>query len=437
MAKVAIVGAGAMGLATAYHALKEGHEVTVFEADAVPGGMAAHFDFDGLSIERFYHFVCKADRPTFDLMDELGIGDKMVWRGTSMGYFVDGQNYAWGDPIALLKFPRLSLISKIRYGAQMFLSTKRSNWSKLENLNARDWFIAWGGQRTYDVLWNRLFGLKFFEYADNISAAWIWTRIKRVGTSRRSMLQEELGYIRDGSQTLVDALVGAIEKQGGRIRLSTPVSEITAQEGKVTGLRTGEEALAFDAVICTVPTPFVSKLVPALPDTAKASYDAINNIGVVCVLLKLKKPVTRHFWLNINDTRIDIPGLVEFSNLRHLDDTVVYVPYYMPQSHPKFAWSDDQFVTEAMGYIGMLNKDITSADLLASEVGRLRYAQPVCEPGFLAKLPSVQTPIKCLQIADTCFYYPEDRGISESVRYGKLMAKAITDGSVWQGEAAP
>ena len=48
MAQVAIIGAGAMGLAAAYHALKDGHDVTVYEGDKVAGGMAAHFDFDGL-----------------------------------------------------------------------------------------------------------------------------------------------------------------------------------------------------------------------------------------------------------------------------------------------------------------------------------------------------------------------------------------------------
>ena len=42
-----------------------------------------------------------------------------------------------------------------------------------------------------------------------------------------------------------------------------------------------------------------------------------------------------------------------------------------------------------------------------------------------AKIPPVQTPIEGLQIADTCFYYPEDRGISESVRLGKAMADAL------------
>jgi protoporphyrinogen oxidase len=423
-----------MGLAAAHHALQAGHEVTVFEADRVAGGMAAHFDFDGLSIERFYHFVCKADRPTFELMEELGLADRMIWRKTSMGYFIDGKHHRWGDPLALLAFPRLGLISKIRYGLHMFLSTRRTDWSRLENVNALDWFRKWQGERAYDLLWKRLFDLKFFEFADNISAAWIWTRIKRVGTSRSSIFQEELGYIDGGSQTLVDALVETIAKRGGTLKLGARVSEVTSENGRVTGLVVDGTPRAFDAVISTVPTPFVSKLVPGLSAEAKAKYDAIRNIGVVCVLLKLARPVTRHFWLNVNDDAIDIPGIVEFSNLRNLPDTIVYVPYYMPQTHPRFGRNSEEFVAEAFGYLQKLNPSLKPRDLLASKVGRLNHAQPVCEPGFLAKIPKVQTEIQGLQIADTCFYYPEDRGISESVRYGKLMAQAIADPGVWRTE---
>jgi protoporphyrinogen oxidase len=424
-----------MGLAAAYHAAKAGHQVTVFEVDSVPGGMAAHFDFGDLSIERFYHFVCKDDRSTFELMKELGIAEKMRWVATSMGYFADGRLHQWGNPIALLRFPGLSIVDKLRYGLMMFLSVHRNSPGSLEFLSAKSWIESWCGQRVYDRLWRPLFDLKFYEFADNISAAWIWTRIKRVGRSRRSLMQEELGYIDGGTKTLVDALIKAIEAQGGDIRLGVRVQEVRVIDARVAGLVANGMWEDFDAVISTIPTPLVSRLVPNLPDNLKAVYEGINNIGVACLILKLKMSVTPYFWVNIADNRIAIPGFVEFSNLRPAGATIVFVPYYMPVTNPKWEYMDERLLAEAFGYLKLINPQLTDADLIDCKVGRLRYAQPVCPPGFGAVIPPVQTPIAGLQIADTCFYYPEDRGISESVRYGRLMASAIDDASVWERRA--
>lgn len=414
-----------MGLAAAYHAVKRGHDVTVLEAAPEAGGMAAHFDLGGLSIERYYHFVCKADQATFDLMSELGIGDKMRWVPTSMGYYLDGALYPWGDPVSLLTFPKLSLIEKLRYGAMMFVSSKRPSAPNLETVSAKDWITRWCGRAVYERLWAPLFRLKFFEYADNVSAAWIWTRIKRVGTSRRSMMQEELGYIDGGSETLVRALTRAIEQKGGTIRLGTAATCVSVRDGRVTGVTAGEHFFPADAVISTMPTPHVSRVVPDLPAQDRARYDAIANIGVACVVFRLKRSITPHFWVNISDKRFEIPGIVEFSNLRPTGDTVVYIPYYMPVAHPKFAKDDAFFHTEGLGYLRILNPALRDEDVVAFHVGRLRHAQPVCPPGFAAMLPPIETTVKGLQIADTCFYYPEDRGISESVRYGKMMAERV------------
>lgn len=425
MSRIVVIGAGAMGLATAHRALSLGHEVDLIESDSVPGGMAAHFDFGGVSIERFYHFVCKSDAPTFELMKELGIGDKMRWRATYMGYFMKNRIHPWGDPFSLLFFPHLSLIAKIRTGLQMFITTKKRNFKSIESMNARDWIEGGSGKEVYNTLWRRLMDLKFYELAGDISASWIATRVRRIGNSRRSMFQEELGYIEGGSQTLVDKLVDAITSKGGRIHLSTPAGKVEVENGKVTGVTAGGQFFPADAVISTVPVQLIPQLVPAMPEAWKTRYAAIKNIGVVCLLLKLKKKISRNFWVNIVDDKIDIPGVIEFSNLRPLPGNFVYVPYYMPQTQPKWGWSDQQFVDEAFSYIRKVNPDIGRDDLEDAAVGRLRYAQPVCGPNFLEMLPEIQTPVEGLQVADTCYYYPEDRGIAESIRYGRMMAEAV------------
>jgi protoporphyrinogen oxidase len=128
---------------------------------------------------------------------------------------------------------------------------------------------------------------------------------------------------------------------------------------------------------------------------------------------------------------VEIPGVIEFSNLREFYDEkagashVVYVPFYMPTSNPKFSWPDEQLIAEAFSLLQSIQPALSQADVLATKVARLRYGQPICEPGFAAKIPPVQTPIAGLQIADTCYYYPEDRGIAESVRLGQKMAVAV------------
>ena len=91
----------------------------------------------------------------------------------------------------------------------------------------------------------------------------------------------------------------------------------------------------------------------------------------------------------------------------------------MPVTNPILDRTDKEFVDEVMASITKINPQISHGDLLTAEsVGRLRHAQPICPPGFAGALPSVRTPVAGLQIADTCFYYPEDRGIA-STRLGR------------------
>ncbi len=421
--RIAVLGAGPMGLAVAYQLALGGHQPVIFEADDRVGGMTAVFDFSGLTIERYYHFHCISDSAFLQVLDELVLADKMHWVETKMGYWYQDRLQPWGNPVALLKFQGLGLVAKFRYGLHAFLSTKRTNWRPLDNVEATGWIKRWVGAEAYEVLWRRLFDYKFYDYAEGLSAAWIWSRIRRIGLSRYNLFREKLGYLEGGSETLLQAMKAAIEACGGEIRLKSPVSKVVIETGIVKGVEISGGFEAFDKVVSTVPLPYVPELMPDLPSDVLATFQSIKNIAVVCVIAKLRKPVTENFWLNTNDPEMDIPGLVEYSNLRPLDQHVVYVPFYMPGEHPKFKEPDQAFLDKVRRYLKKINPALRDEDFLDLRASRYRYAQPICDPGYLTKLPPVALPVKGLWVADTSYYYPEDRGISESIGFGRNMAK--------------
>jgi protoporphyrinogen oxidase len=135
--------------------------------------------------------------------------------------------------------------------------------------------------------------------------------------------------------------------------------------------------------------------------------------------------IAENFWLNINDPDMDIPGLVEYTNLRPLADHIVYVPFYMPGEHPKFSDSNQVFLDKVKKYLKIINPDLKDEDFIDMHASRYRYAQPICPPNFLDYIPDANLPIGGLIVADTSYYYPEDRSISDSIKLGRSLAAYI------------
>lgn len=431
--RVAIIGAGPMGLAAAYELAKEGSEVTLFERDDRIGGMSAFVDFAGTRIERYYHFICRPDRTTFDYLKEFGLEDRLRWTETKMGFYFDGRLYDWGHPLALLKFPGLNPVDKLRYGLHVMRAKGIADWRPYDGFSSTEWLQRWIGPRAYDVLWRSLFHYKFYEYQDQLSAAWLGTRIKRVALSRKSVFQEELGYLVGGSEVLLDAVAERLRSLGGRIELRAGVEEVVMAEGRIKGVRVNGETLAFDQVISTIPLPYLVRLMPGLPADEKAKVGAIKNVGVVCVLMKLGRPFTRNFWMNINSTGIEIPGLIEYTNLNPMAEQgsphILYAPYYMPQTHPKYRRDYGEFIEETLRYMQMIRPDFDRGDVIAATASRYEFAQTVCSPGFYDALPPMKSKVQGLFMADTSHYYPEDRSISESMRIGAGLARLAREES--------
>lgn len=423
---IAVVGGGPMGLAVAYQLALEGAKPVLLEADDRLGGMAASFAFAGQTLERYYHFHCLSDGAFFQLLEELGLADQLRWKQTSMGFFVDGRLYPWGSAGSVLSFRRLPLLTRLRYLLHAARCLCLRNWQHLDGIRATDWLKTWLGPRGYALLWQKLFAYKFYEHSDSLSAAWIWSRIRRLGQSRR-WLKETLGYLEGGSQRWIDALESRLRALGCEIQLSSPVQVIHSNgpgAGAMVRTPTGERH--FDAVISTVPLPLVAPMLAAGGADPALVEQYANQISVACacVVLQTRKPITGNFWTNINDARFGIPGIIEFSNLRPLQGHITYVPYYMPASHPDYQRPDQAFIADSIACLQAINPNLTETDVLAAHCSRYRYAQPVCGTHFQQSLPPLN-PLPAITTVDTTVYYPEDRGIAESVGYGRELARKV------------
>lgn len=440
---IAVIGAGPMGLGAAWELAKAGHAVTIFERDDRIGGMSAFFDFDGTRIERYYHFICKPDQTTFDWLREFGLENRLRWRSTKMGFYYNGKLHEWGHPFALLKFPGLTLPQKVRYGLHVMKAKGVKDWRPYDAFSSTEWLHRWIGPEAYKVLWEPLFHFKFYEFENSLSAAWLGTRIKRVALSRKSLFEEEMGYLKGGSEVLLEAIASRLLQRGGRIVLREGVEQVEVRSDAlgrhVSGVRVGGQSIPFDQVISTIPLPYLTRVLPGIPEDERGKIAAIKNVGVVCVLLKLRHPFTQNFWMNINDPRIQIPGLIEYTNLNPLDgNAIIYAPFYMPHTHPKYGRPFQEFIDETLATMRLIRPDFDpNAEVLAATASRYEFAQTVCSPGFYDALPPMESKVRGLFMADTSHYYPEDRSISESLRIGSQLARLAQQqaGAPWPARA--
>jgi len=429
MKRIAVIGAGPMGLTLAYY-LRNWARPVVFEADAMPGGMSASFDFDGVLIEKYYHFINLPDKHLFRLLDELGLRAELRWTPTKMGFYRRGPVgpalQPWGGPIALLRLRDIPLVTRLRYGFHVFCCKFIKDLTPLDDLSAADWLRRWEGEAGYNTFWRFLFEKKFFELADPLSAAWIASRIRRVANSRQSLWRESLGYLEGGSASLINRLCSEIAAHGGEVRLGAPVSRLIPDNERGGGLicAQGREE-RFEAVVFTIPLPYLPGIAPGLPAPYLTLVRLVRNIGCACALFRLTRSLTENFWLNIDMPEWDIPGIIEYNNLRPMNRAHVYVPFYMPHTHPNWTAPDGNILAKARGYLRSVNPAAAASEE-AARLFKYEFAQPVCHPRFRHVLPPYETGARHVFAADTTHSFPEDRSINESVRIAGELAELVT-----------
>jgi protoporphyrinogen oxidase len=437
---IGVIGGGFAGLTAALRLAQAGYGVTLWEKGRL-GGQAATFEVAGTRLEIFYHHLFQSDTSIAALAEEVGVGDKLMWLPSNVGYFSDGRIYPLNGALDLLKLGTIPFVDRVRLGVVTAYLQRVRDWKKYEHVTAHEWLTRALGQRAYDKTLGAQLRAKFGSYYDKVPMVWFWGKIWLRTTSRRSPLdQEKLGYFDGSFQVIVDALVAACESAGVRI-VRTGLSGIL-QTDRGTWLATpdtGEPESEVDVMLATVPSNVFQRLAPPLPESYQAKLNQLEYEAAVVAILELDRPLSDVYWLNIADDALPFTGVIEHTNFvapeKYQGSRFVYLSKYMEPDHPYFAMSPDQIISTYLPYLRKINPDFDESWVRNTWVFRERAAQPIIPMAYSDRIPEFRTPLPNLYLANTTQIYPEDRGTNYSVRLGNDIANLII-GDIERGSAA-
>jgi protoporphyrinogen oxidase len=390
--RVGIVGAGMLGLSLAHRLARLGHTVEVFEASPYLGGLACTHDYGSFFWDRFYHVILPTDAHLVGLVRELGLESDLRWRKTGTGYYARGRFHDMSGNVDFLRFPLLSLLDKARLAATVLYATRFADPWKLYQVSAAEWLARTCGRRCYEVFWRPLLKAKFGTFHEQVAAVFIWATLTRLFGARSSATsQEQMGYVRGGYRTILGRLEAALAERGALVRTSAPVARLArsargaCEVGWLENDR--ERAAEFDQVFFTGPTRLAEAIVaPELAEeVARAARDYPTSgtyLGVACLTLAVRRPLTRWYVLNIGDEAVEATGLIEMTNLVDRTETaglsLVYVPQYMDSADPRLQAPDAELLGALMDRgVRRLFPQLDDGEIAYRGLHRTRFVQPL------------------------------------------------------------
>jgi protoporphyrinogen oxidase len=408
MPSVGIVGGGILGMTAAYRLAQAGVRVALYERSTDLGGLVGAFELGDRKVDRFYHVILPSDDRVRGLAEELGLGDRFRFRPTRVGFYDAGRLFSMTSPLEFATFPLLRPHERVRLAAFVARCQLIKTHEALDDVPLEDWLRRLCGRGVYEKLWRPLLDSKFDGEISDLPATWMWARTRRMGKTRDKSGGEVLGWIEGGYQTLIDALEERIRALGGEVHAGAAVDRITGTAAGATGLVVDGRQRVFDHVLCTLAPPQARRLLaPPLADRAPA--DHCRYLGVVSLLMRVKRSVSPYYHLNITDRRVPFTTVVETTHVvdpEHVGGHLVYASKYVAPGHPLHEQPLDEIEREFIRQTRVIFPDLREDEILDAVVQRARVTEPVHLVGGAKRLPEMFG-IDGLSLASTAHVYPE------------------------------
>lgn len=279
--KVAIIGAGITGLASAYHLkhYKPDVDVTIFEATNRPGGKIQTYRNEGYTIELGPESYLGRKTIMTDIAKDIGLGDDLITNETGQSFiFAKNKLYPipggsiMGIPTDIKPFLKTKLISplgKLRAGLDLVIPPIQID----DDISVGEFFRRRLGNEILENLIEPLMGGIYGTDIDRLSLMSTFPNFKEQEETHGSLIKGmqhekaqrikqrqlypgapkgQFKQFRHGLSSFIEALVENIESKGVTIRYQSPVNDIHINKDNYE-IVIDQGSEQFDGVLITTP----------------------------------------------------------------------------------------------------------------------------------------------------------------------------------------
>ena len=260
MNKIYIIGGGPLGCSVANEFLKKGKEVIIIEKSRFLGGHSRAVKIEDDFIELYYHFIYYNDQYFYQkIFEDFEVEPKITWENVSTSTFYNGKNNNFDNIYSFLKLGGLSFFKIIFTILRIrFFTLPR----KLDKVSAIEWSKKNFGRKFTSIVWGPLIKSKFGIYANEISALWLATRIKRHMSTKKSLFSKTtLGYIENTYKELFDRIENKLKSNNCYVYHAN-INDFEIKENNITKIIFDNREVKLnqnDIVISSIPLMILKK----------------------------------------------------------------------------------------------------------------------------------------------------------------------------------
>jgi protoporphyrinogen oxidase len=418
--RIAVLGGGLAGLASAHYLGRAGHEAVLVGSSESFGSLSQTFSTDRGSLPRFPHPLLPTDSALCGLAADLGLSDRLAWGETSSALGRDGELWPLDSIRDVLGPGTRPSLERLRRSWSWALAARRPRYAlHLDDVPATEWARRHLGPRAFESSLAPLLQAQYGEYSDETPAYLLRSRIRQ-GAGRIR------GSIRGGFQALGQRLAESITGAGGKLLLGCRADRVDWESGRAL-LEVDGRVQDFDAVVSTLTLPGFAKiagdgLLRHLP------FAGLPYQGLICVAVVCRRRFTPYHQTWIADRSSPFwsvehplaPGSETSPGCE-----VAYLKCSAPEHSERFRASDGSMIDQALDTLASLYPAFERSDVVAACVTRRPEVEPFWTLGARRRRPPVTLPATRVFLCTGAQAYPRRLGADSCVILARETAQRV------------